>query len=120
MHRFLKIRFKKLMQSLEGGFQDAAQKALEEFTIIYHYAPDDPWIHMQLAQSYRALSMFEKEIEEYEAILKMSPLDQQVLFRLGMLYFEHGQNAKGLQIYEELKRSNLKKAEQLIVFYGAS
>jgi hypothetical protein len=35
-----------------------------------------------------------------------------------MIYFEQGQNAKGLQVYEELKKANYKKAEDLIAIYG--
>jgi hypothetical protein len=35
-----------------------------------------------------------------------------------VLYFQQGRNAAGLEVYEELKRSNYKKAESLISFYG--
>lgn len=111
-------RFKDIFNHLDTHFQEATKRAVEEFHIINDYAPDDPWIHLQLAQSYRSLGMSEEEILEYETVLRLRPLDNQILFRLGILYFEKGQNAKGLKVYEQLKRANYKKAEDLICFYG--
>ena len=61
----------------------------------------------------------EEEIKEYETILSLCPDDKDTLFKLGMLYFQQGFNAKGLRAYERLKRSNYRKAEDLIKFYGA-
>ena len=63
--------------------------------------------------------MPEEEIREYETILQLCPDDKETLFKLGKLYFEQGQNAKGLQVYENLKHSHYTKAESLIHFYGA-
>lgn len=113
-----KIRFKKILKGVEKKFRTATERAIEEFKILEHYAPNDPWVHMQLAKSYQDLALPQEEIKEYETILKLRPLDKEVLFRLGVLYFEQGQNAKGLEIYEELKKSNYKKAEDLVSFYG--
>jgi len=100
-------------------FRQTAQRAIEEFKILNAYAPDDPWVHMQLAYSYHDLQMPEEEMKEYETVLKILPEDKETLFKLGMLYFEEGKNAKGLQIYETLKRTHYKKAEHLIKFYGS-
>lgn len=100
-------------------FRAAAERAIEEFKILSDYAPNDPWVHVQLAFSYRDLKMPKEEIREYETILELCPDDKETLFKLGKLYFEQGLNAKGLQIYETLKKSNYKKAESLIQFYGA-
>lgn len=108
-----------LSAELEIKFREAAERAIEEFKILNDYAPDDPWIHAQLAYSYRDLQMPQEEIREYETILRLRPDDRETLFRLGTLYFQQGLNAKGLQVYEELKRSNYQRAESLIKYYGA-
>lgn len=106
-------------EEMQQKFRETAKRAIEEFKILNHYAPDDPWVHAQLAYSYHDLQMPEEEIHEYENILALRPGDQDTLFKLGMLFFQQGQNAKGLEIYEVLKRSHYKKAESLIKFYGA-
>jgi tetratricopeptide (TPR) repeat protein len=108
----------KYTEGFNRKFRSAAEKAIEEFKILSDYAPHDPWVHAQLAFSYRDLKMSKEEIKEYEIILELCPEDKETLFKLGKLYFEQGQNAKGLQIYETLKKSNYKKAENLIQFYG--
>lgn len=100
-------------------FRIIAERAIEEFKILSDYAPHDPWVHAQLAYSYHDLQMPQEEIKEYETIIDLCPEDRETLFKLGKLYFEHGQNAKGLQIYETLKHTNYKQAENLIGFYGA-
>ena len=106
-------------ESFQQKFRKTAEKAIEEFKIMSDYAPHDPWVHAQLAYSYRDLQMPKEEIKEYEAILHLCPDDKETLFKLGKLYFQQGQNAKGLQIYETLKNTHFKKAENLISFYGA-
>ena len=108
-----------LVSSMREKFLKAAERAMEEFQILNDYAPDDPWIHAQLAYSYRDLQMPEEEIRQYEAILRLRPDDTETRFRLGTLYFQQGHNAKGLRVYEELRHIHLKKAEALISFYGA-
>jgi len=110
---------KKYNESFKQKFRSIAKKAIEEFKILSDYAPHDPWVHAQLAYSYRDLQMHKEEIKEYEILFQLCPDDKETLFKLGKLYFEQGQNAKGLQVYETLKRSNYKKAESLIHFYGA-
>ena len=99
-------------------FRATAERAIEEFKILNHYAPDDPWVHLQLAYSYHDLGMPDKETREYETVLKLCPDDRDILYKLGTLYFQQGQNAKGLQVYEELKDCNYKKAQQVISRYG--
>lgn len=106
-------------EAMEQKFRAAAERAIEEFKILNDYAPDDPWVHAQLAYSYHDLQMPLEEIGEYETILRINPNDKDTLFKLGMLYFQQGYNAKGLRIYEELRRSHYRKAENLIKFYGA-
>lgn len=108
----------KFLQMLERKFRITAERAIEEFKILNDYAPDDPWVHAQLAYSYHDLGMPREEIREYETILRLCPDDKDTLFKLGVLYFQQGENSKGLQTYEELKSSNYKKAEQLINHYG--
>lgn len=108
-------KFDEIMQE---KFQDAAKKAIEEFKILKDYAPNDPWVYSQLAYSYRDLKMPDLEKEAYEAILALRPHDQETRYKLGTLYFEQGENAKGLQIYESLKNAHFAKAEELVKVYG--
>lgn len=109
---------KKHILFAEQAFRNSARLAIEEFRILNHYAPQDPWVHEQLATGYKDLDMPEDEIREVEILFKLKPQDKEILFRLGTLYFQQGQNAKGLQIYEELKQANYKKASDLISSYG--
>ncbi|MCH9624958.1 MAG: hypothetical protein S4CHLAM123_01200 [Chlamydiales bacterium] len=106
-------------EEMQNKFRITAERAIEEFKILNDYAPDDPWVHVQLAYSYHDLQMPEEEIREYEIVLRLRPDDKETLFKLGMLYFQEGMNAKGLRIYELLKRTNYQKAESLIKFYGS-
>jgi hypothetical protein len=106
-------------QAMQAKFRATAARAIEEFKILNAYAPDDPWVHVQLAYSYHDMQMPEEEIREYEIVLRLRPHDTDTLFKLGMLYFQQGMNAKGLQVYELLKRTHYKKAESLIKFYGS-
>lgn len=114
----LSLRNRKEQEMFEENFQVGARLAIEEFRILNHYAPNDPWVHEQLAQGYHELDMPEEELRELEILLKLRPQDKETLFRLGKLYFLQGMNAKGLQVYEDLKESNFKKAEDLIASYG--
>ena len=100
-------------------FRWTAERAVEEFKIINDFAPDDPWVHAQLAYSYHDLQMPLEEIKEYEILLKLDPEDPDTLLRLGILYFQQGMNAKGLCMYEELKTLDERKSEELLKFYGA-
>lgn len=116
---FFKLRFKSFIQETEEQAKETLHLAVEEFKILEYYAPSDPWVHLQLAKSYQELSLPNEEIKEYETLLNLRPLDRDALFRLGVLYFEQGKNARGLEIYDELKKANFKKAEELIAHYGA-
>lgn len=104
--------------SFEEKYKQTLRLAMEEFYILNHWAPNDPWVHEQLASSYRELKMIPEEIHEIETLLKLRPSDNELLFRLGTLYFAKKMNAKGLQIYEELQKANSPKAEELISSYG--
>jgi tetratricopeptide (TPR) repeat protein len=103
----------------EEKHRTLARLAVEEFSILSHYAPNDPWVHEQLAFGYQALNMPQEEMREMELLLRLKSNDKDILYRLGNLYFKQGMNAKGLQVYEELKRTHLKKAEDLIGSYGS-
>lgn len=109
----------KYNKNFNHKFRSIAERAIEEFRILSDYAPHDPWVHAQLAYSYHDLQMPKEEIREYETILQLCPDDKETLYKLGKLYFDQGHNAKGLEVYEALKRSHYKKAESLISFYGA-
>ena len=101
-------------------FNSVSKKAIQEFKILDHYAPNDPWVQAQLASCYHDLKMFKEEIFCYEKILKLCPNDKQILFRLGILYFQQGLNAQGLEIYEILKTMNFSRAHELIDHYDSS
>jgi hypothetical protein len=111
---------KKYLSFSEKNFRHFTELAIEEFRILNDYAPQDPWVHEQLSIGYKDLEMPSQELKEIEILLKLKPQDKEILFRLGSLCFEQGQNARGLQIYEELKQSNYKKASDLIALYGVS
>jgi tetratricopeptide (TPR) repeat protein len=104
---------------LETKGRASSTSAIEELTILSSFAPDQLWVHDQLAISYRELEMPEREIEECETIIRLCPDDQQALLRLGTLYFRQGRNAKGLEVYERLKPIQPLLAEELISHYGA-
>lgn len=110
--------FRKKKDLFMDHFRIASRLALDEFQILNHYAPNDPWVHDQLARGYRDLSQPADEIHEVETLLQLRPLDNDLMHRLGTLYFEQGMNAKGLKIYDELKLSNEEKAKELIEIYG--
>jgi len=96
----------------------AQGRALEELKILSEFAPDNPWVHEKLAKSYQALKMKKQEIQEYEILLRLQPENLDARFTLGVLYFQEGENAKGLKIYEELRKTS-DKAESLIQHYGS-
>lgn len=103
---------------LKQKYLSCTKIALEEFKILNDYAPNDPWIHLQLAKSYSILGLKIEELKEYEIVYKLSPKDNNVLFKLGSLYFETKSNAKALRVYEELKMRNFKDADKLLDLYG--
>lgn len=103
---------------MEAKFKLTAEKAIEEFKILKDYAPNDPWIHMQLAYSYRELQMPSEEKAAYETILTLRPQDHDTRFKLGALYFQRGENARGLKVYEELKNAQYTQADKLLEQYG--
>lgn len=107
-------------EPLHEKFKTAARKAIQEYKIIDHLSPNDPWVHAQLASCYHDLSQHQEEINEYENVLKLCPEDKQILFRLGILCFQQGENARALQIYQKLKEMQFSRADELIDFYDAN
>lgn len=103
----------------EAEFKASIEKALQEFKIIDYYSPNDPWTYAQLASCYHELQMYGEEMGAYEVILKLCPNDKEVMFRLGILYFQHGRSAQALEIYDQLKKVNFSRADELIDFYDA-
>jgi tetratricopeptide (TPR) repeat protein len=111
--------FEKIRDELARKFCSAAKRAIEEFKIINNYAPNAPWVHEQMAYSYRDLKMPIEEIQAYEMILLLNPTEVEILFKLGVLYFQLGRNADGLRIYEQLRKLHASKGENLITHYGS-
>ncbi len=110
------VHIKKMLEK----FTSATEKAIQEFLILDHYVPNDPWVHAQLGLCFHDLKRYAEEIEQYESILDLCPDDREIMYRLGVLYFQLGQNAQGLRVYEELKRLNSTKAAELIDHYDAN
>lgn len=104
---------------MKKNFENAARRAIEEYKILDYYAPDEPWVHAQLAAIFHDLNLTQEEIQEYEAIIKISPQDREILLRLGILYFQQGLNAQALRLYEQLKKMQDPKAEELLSYYDA-
>ncbi len=106
-------------EEMQEKFLQCARRTVEEFKILNDYRPNDPWIYTQLAYCYHDLLMPKEEIEAYEKVLKLNSEDTETQFKLGVLYFQSGQNAKGLKMYEKLKPINPQKADKLIGHYQA-
>lgn len=104
---------------LQEKATQAARLAVEELEIMSSYAPDEIWVHEQLAISYRELNLHQKEMTECERLLALNPDDPQVLLRLGALYFKTGLNGKGLKMYELLKAIDPHLGKELIASYGS-
>ena len=120
------LRMARLFTPLSKGaeipdrFKAISHQAIEEFKIVSDYAANDPWSHLQLAYCYHDLKMAKEEIAEYETLIRINGEDKEALFKLGSLYFTQGFNAKGLRIYDELRQSHPKKADNLLKLYGVS
>jgi tetratricopeptide (TPR) repeat protein len=102
---------------IRDKFHSATDRAIEELSIINEYAPNNPWVHHQLAEIYRQKNLEHLEIQEYEILLKIQESDDRLLHRLGILYFNQGYNSKGLNIYQQLISKNQSLAEDLISHY---
>ncbi len=105
-------------EEMKERFIHAAEKAVTEFKIVAHFAPEKPWVHAKLASIYSDLGKKQEEIKEYEAILQMTDQNKAVLFRLAILYFEQGLTAEALEIYQSLKEAADPAAEDLISYYS--
>ncbi len=106
-------------ESIKEKFKVATNRAIEELKILDDLAPNDPWVHAQLASCYHHLNLFEEETREYEILINIRPHDKEILYRLGILYFRLGKNAKGLTIYRSLMDIDAKDAAHLISHYNA-
>ena len=104
---------------MQNKFMSCSERAIEELKILQEYGSVAPWIHAKLAEIYHLQEKPQEEIHEHEELLKIAPDDQEVLFRLGVLYFQQGHNGKGLKIYEILQKNASTKAENLIEYYDS-
>ena len=95
----------------------AAKKAIEELNILNELAPDDPWVHAMLAACFNTLEEVQDEIREYEILRNLRPQDKEILYKLGVLYFSRGENAKGLKLFKELKTIDMVWAKNLLSHY---
>ncbi len=107
-----------LSSSMNLQFLLYSNKAIEEFKILENLSCKDPWILAQLAEIYRLQEKAEEEIYQCEELLKLTPDNIELLFQLGVLYFQEGYSAKGLKIYELLQKSTSDRANKLIQHYN--
>ena len=98
-------------------FQKAAKCAIEELKIICHYFPHDVWTLSHLALVYHDLDLKEEERKTYETLLQHAPQEKDARLRLGILYFQLGYMAQGLKVYEDLRKMNDPRSEELIRHY---
>lgn len=108
-----------LREEYSQKFRSAVTQAMQEFHVLCHYAPDDPWVHMQLACCYKDLQNPKAEMQEHIKVLKFIPDDQNTLLRLATLCFTQGQTAQGLQFYEHLCALHDPRAQSLLGLYGS-
>ncbi len=97
----------------------ASRRAIQELTILRSFSPDELWILDQLAISYRELGLIQEEMEVYRAILVINNDDTNALFRLGILSFQKGDNARGLEMYDQLLYLQPLLAHELIASFGS-
>jgi tetratricopeptide (TPR) repeat protein len=109
---------KRYSEYFDKNFRTFSNSSIEELKILSEYAPNDPWVHAQLAQSYHSLELFDNEALEYEKLLAISPNDNEVKYRLAKIHFKLGNNAKALVIYEQLQMEGYKKAVDLLRYYS--
>lgn len=107
-----------LREEYEQKFRLATEQAMQEFHVLSRYTPDDPWIYMQLACSYKDLQMPQEEMREHVKVLKLLPDEKNTLLRLATLCFEQKQTAQGLQFYQQLRMLGEPRAEALLMLYG--
>lgn len=112
--------FPKQAEELQSRFEMAMQRAQQEFQILKEFAPNDPWIHDQLANGYRELGLIDEELKELDELRKLRPKDANLFFRIGSLYFQRGDFGKGLQTYAILQKLDYAKGQELIRDYGRS
>ncbi|HLB52338.1 MAG TPA: hypothetical protein VJK48_01340 [Chlamydiales bacterium] len=118
IYTLLSRLYRKVGGTAEEKANAAEALAIQELQILNEYAPNDPWVYEQLEKGYARLGMQEEQLTALESLATLRPQDSNILFRLGILYFHAGFNAKGLQTYQLLKQLNFKKAEELIQRYG--
>jgi tetratricopeptide (TPR) repeat protein len=114
------VSAKYFSHEMRQKYKAAAQKAIEEFKILLHFSPREPWVYAELATLYHSLELHDEERKTYEALLQLTPDHNEVLLRLGILYFNQGLCAQGLTIYEKLKSTHDPNADTLISHYDAS
>jgi tetratricopeptide (TPR) repeat protein len=104
---------------MQEKFLFYSKKAIEEFKILESCSSSDAWIYAHLAEIYRLQERPEEEILQCEKLLEISAQNIEVLFRLGVLYFQQGMNAKALKLYETLLQESPEKAAALIEHYDS-
>ncbi len=110
---------KSFFQRLQEKRAQACLRAIEELNILQSFCPDELWVLDQLAISYRELGMRDQEITVYNRILDLHPDDTNALFRVGLLSFQKGDNARGLELYDRLLYLQPLLAHELIAYFGA-
>lgn len=105
-------------EEMQSKFLSTSRKAIQELRILEEYTPNNPWIYSKLAIIYNLQKNPTQEILQYEKLLEL-PIEnkEEVLFLLGVLYFEEDLLAKGLAIYAKLMEIAPEKGNDLIEYY---
>ena len=93
--------------------------ALEELKLIEDSGTRSPELYQQMAACYHRLDERERQVESYEAALKLDPKRDELRYQLGQLQFDMGHQRKGLEIYAHFRKKGDERAAQLLEHYGA-
>jgi hypothetical protein len=93
--------------------------AMEELKIGLASNADEPWALLELANCYEALGDKKQELETLIRYLSLRPFDENLLLRVGKIYFFLGMTSQGLEIFSTLKNINVHLSFELIDSYNA-
>ncbi len=106
-------------EQMQEKFTLCMERSVEECKILQAYGVNDQWVHAKLATIYGLQEKTEEELLQYEELLSIDPSNEETLLHLGVLCFKQGYNAKGLNLYEQLRHLSPEKAERLISYYDS-
>ena len=101
----------------QKAFLKGVKEASEEFKVLLELSPHKSELYLDLARCYQLLGDSVSEKTILEAGRQAHPHHAEILLRLGKIYFQENEAAKGFKVYEALKAFDPSKSDQLIAFY---